>query len=181
MALVLLIGGARSGKSALAVRLARSSRRPVVFVATAEARDEEMAARIRRHQAERPAEWHLVEEPLALRAALEQAEPDAFVIVDCLSLWVANLLERGTNAEAIEQEAEAGALLAAGRASPTVAVTNEAGLGVVPVSALGRSFRDVLGRVNALWAEQAADAAFVVAGRLLSLPRAEASLPRLDD
>jgi adenosyl cobinamide kinase/adenosyl cobinamide phosphate guanylyltransferase len=181
MALVLLIGGARSGKSAHAVRLARSSRRPVLFVATAEARDEEMAARIRRHQSERPAEWQLVEEPLAVRAALERAEPEAFVVLDCLSLWVANLLERGTAPAAIEQEAKAVARLAAGRAAPTLAVTNEVGLGVVPVSRLGRSFRDVLGRVNAAWAEQAVDAAFVVTGRLLSLARPESSLLGLDD
>jgi adenosylcobinamide kinase/adenosylcobinamide-phosphate guanylyltransferase len=181
MALVLLTGGARSGKSALAVRLARFSARPVVLIATAEARDEEMAERIRRHRAGRPKEWRVVEEPIDLRGALAQAEQGAFVVVDCLSLWVANLLERGSNVDAIGQEAKAAALLAASRGSPTVAVTNEVGLGVVPVSALGRSYRDVLGRVNAAWAEQAAEAAFVVAGRLLPLARPEDVLSGLHD
>jgi adenosylcobinamide kinase/adenosylcobinamide-phosphate guanylyltransferase len=181
MALLLLVGGARAGKSALALRLARSSRRPVVFVATAEARDEEMAERIRRHRAERPQGWRVVEEPVDLRRAFEQVDAGAFVVLDCLSLWIANLLERGVEAEAVEAEATAVALLAAARTSPTVAVTNEVGLGVVPGTPLGRSYRDLLGRVNAIWAEHASDAAFVVAGRVLPLARPEAVLSRHDD
>lgn len=181
MALLVLIGGARSGKSALAVRLGRSSTRQVVFVATAEARDEEMAERIRRHQAERPGGWRLVEEPSDLRGALSQADLEAFVVIDCLSLWVANLLERGSDPAEVEREAAAIAALAAARESPTVAVTNEVGLGVVPVSRLGRSYRDVLGRVNAAWVAKADDAAFVVAGRLLPLTAPEAVLSGIDE
>jgi adenosyl cobinamide kinase/adenosyl cobinamide phosphate guanylyltransferase len=181
MALVLLLGGARSGKSALAVELARSSRRPVVFVATAEPRDEEMAERIQSHRAARPPEWEVVEEPVDLRGALARADAESLVVVDCLSLWVANLLERGSGAAEIEGEAEAAALLAVGRGGPTVAVTNEVGLGVVPARPLGRAYRDVLGRVNAAWAEHADDAAFVVAGRVLSLAPPERLLAALDD
>jgi adenosylcobinamide kinase / adenosylcobinamide-phosphate guanylyltransferase len=181
MALLVLIGGARSGKSALAVRLARSSARPVVVVATGEARDEEMAERLRRHRAERPGDWRVIEEPTDLGGALGQADADAFVILDCLSLWVAHLLERGSDPAEVEQAAAAIAALAAAREAPTVAVTNEVGLGVVPASRLGRSYRDVLGRVNAAWIAKADDAAFVVAGRLLSLTAPEAVLSGLDE
>lgn len=180
MPLMLLIGGARCGKSALAVRLARASGRAVVFLATAEARDEEMAERIRLHRADRPGDWATVEEPIELRRALAQTDRDAFAVVDCLSLWVSNLLERGWTAEAIEAEAAAVTTLAAARPGPTVAVTNEVGLGVVPVTALGRSYRDLLGRVNAIWAAGADRAVFVVAGRLVLLGSAEAVFSELD-
>src|SRR6185503_14956330 len=91
--LVLLLGGARSGKSRLAVRLARQRGGPVVFVATGEPGDDEMAERIARHRAERPPAWTTVEEPVALRDALAAAPDGATVVVDCLSLWVANLIE----------------------------------------------------------------------------------------
>ena len=166
MSLTFLLGGARSGKSSLAVRLAGKSGAPVVFVATGEARDAEMAERIARHRAERPAGWETVEEPLALAAALAAAPGDSCVVVDCLSLWVANLLERGEEAE----EAAAGAAaVAAARPGATIAVSNEVGLGIVPATPLGRRYRDVLGRVNAIWADAAAETFLVVAGRRLRL------------
>jgi adenosyl cobinamide kinase/adenosyl cobinamide phosphate guanylyltransferase len=167
MALMLLVGGARSGKSRLAVRLAGSHDGRVVFVATAEPRDEEMAERIALHRADRPSAWETVEEPVRLRAALETAPAGSTVVLDCLSLWVANLLERGT--EGIEAEARSAAGAAAGRAGDTIAVTNEVGLGVVPATPLGRHYRDVLGRVNAIWAEAADESYFVVAGKALRL------------
>ena len=93
--LTFLLGGARSGKSSLAVELARASEAPVVFIATGEAGDEEMAERIERHRAERPAGWTTVEEPRALADAIAATPDDACVVVDCLSLWVANTLDRG--------------------------------------------------------------------------------------
>jgi adenosyl cobinamide kinase/adenosyl cobinamide phosphate guanylyltransferase len=167
MSLVLLIGGARSGKSSLAVRLAAEAGAPVVFIATGEAGDAEMEERIARHRAERPETWQTVEEPVALRAALEAVPADSSVVVDCLSLWVANLLERG--AGDVEQESAAAADAAAARAAPTIAVTNEVGLGVVPPTPLGRAYRDVLGRVNATWAEAASESYFVIAGKALRL------------
>jgi adenosylcobinamide kinase / adenosylcobinamide-phosphate guanylyltransferase len=95
MALRLLLGGARSGKSALAVRLAQSWGGPVVFVATGEARDDDMAERIEQHRRDRPAGWTTVEEARELMAALKDTPDDAFVVVDCLSLWVANVMEAG--------------------------------------------------------------------------------------
>ncbi len=169
MALTVLLGGARSGKSSLAVRRARSLGGPVVFVATGEARDEEMAERIARHRDERDASWSTVEAPVDLAGALRAAPRDACAIVDCLSLWVANLLERDLGEGDVLALAAEAADLAAGRAGPTIAVGNEVGMGVVPVYELGRRYRDVLGRVNAIWVDRAAEAALVVAGRTLSL------------
>ena len=167
MSLVFLIGGARSGKSSLAVRLAAESGASVVFIATGEPRDAEMAERVDRHRAERPTEWETIEEPVALRGALEATPRESCVVVDCLSLWVANLLEDG--AGEIEEEARTAVAVAAARAASTIAVTNEVGLGVVPATPLGRAYRDVLGRVNAIWADAADEAYFVIAGKALRL------------
>jgi adenosylcobinamide kinase / adenosylcobinamide-phosphate guanylyltransferase len=172
MALTVLLGGARCGKSALAVRRARALGSPVVFVATAEALDDEMAERIRRHRAEREQDWSTVEAPLDLAAALMEVPTGACAIVDCLSLWVANLLQHGLDEGDLVDLAHEGADLAAGRAAPTIAVSNEVGMGVVPEHELGRRYRDALGRVNAIWAERAAEAYLVVAGRSLPLEAA---------
>jgi adenosylcobinamide kinase / adenosylcobinamide-phosphate guanylyltransferase len=169
MPLRLLLGGARSGKSALAVRLAESWGGPVVFVATAEARDADMAERIEQHRRDRPARWTTVEEPVELVAALGAAPADAFVLVDCLSLWVANAMETGWGEDRIHEAARAGVTLLSGRSSPSVVVSNEVGLGVVPATELGRTYRDVLGRVNAIFAEAADSAQLIVAGRALDL------------
>jgi adenosyl cobinamide kinase/adenosyl cobinamide phosphate guanylyltransferase len=164
--LVVLLGGARSGKSALAVRLAAERGAPVTFVATAQAGDQEMAERIRRHRRERPAEWSTIEEPLDLLAAVERAPASDTLIVDCLSLWVANVLE---TVDDVEDRGEAAAATAAARSGLTVAVSNEVGLGIVPATPLGRRYRDVLGRVNTIWADVADEAVLVVAGRALRL------------
>lgn len=168
MPLAVLIGGARSGKSALALQRA-SSADDVVFVATGEGRDEEMAVRIERHRRERPGHWETVEEPLALAAVLESSDGGACLVVDCLTLWVANLVEAGRTDDEIEVEATDAARAAAARPGATVVVTNEVGLGVVPDSPLGRRYRDVLGRVNAHFVSTADEALFVVAGRALPL------------
>lgn len=165
MTLVLLIGGARSGKSSLAVERAARADQPVVFVATGEAGDEEMAARIDQHRRERPAHWSTVEEPVELGRAVAAAPGTDVLVVDCLSLWVANVLERGTAEDAAGEAAR----LAAARPGLTIAVTNEVGLGIVPDNELARHYRDVLGRVNAIWAAAADEAYFVVAGRALRL------------
>ena len=168
MGLTFLVGGARSGKSSLAVRLAVESGRAVVFVATSEARDEEMAARIEVHRGERPPEWSTVEAPLDLADALAAA-PDACVVLDCLTLWTSNALEAGWSDEAVAEAAEQVAGLAAARKATTVVVSNEVGLGVVPDTPLGRRYRDVHGRVNAIVAAAAERACLVVAGRALEL------------
>ncbi len=168
--LVLLVGGARSGKSRLAVELAARNGGEVVFVATGEPSDDEMAARIEAHRAERPAGWQTVEEPRALARAVADAPPDATLVVDCLSLWVSNVLETASERE-IVAEAEAAARVAAGRMGLTVVVTNEVGLGLVPMHPVGRAYRDALGRVNAAWSAAADEAYLVVAGRRLALER----------
>lgn len=169
MSLTFLLGGARSGKSALAVERAQRWPGAVTVIATCEARDDEMAERIRLHRAARPASWTTVEEPLDLASAIQGVPAASALVVDCLSLWVANRLERGDEAAAIELDGDAAAALAANREALTVAVSNEVGLGVVPSTPLGRRYRDVLGRVNATWAAAAAESVFVVAGRTLPL------------
>jgi adenosylcobinamide kinase/adenosylcobinamide-phosphate guanylyltransferase len=170
MPLILLIGGARSGKSELALRLAADQSAPVVFIATAHAGDFEMAERIARHRRERPADWRTIEEPLRLRETIAEIESSMCVIVDCLTLWTANALEA---LGAADTEAQAAAVAEAASARPglTVAVTNEVGLGIVPDNLLGRSYRDLLGRVNTLWADAADHAYLLVAGRALTLRR----------
>jgi len=176
MPLTLLLGGAGAGKSRFAARLAEAAGGPVVVIATAEPRDEEMAERIRRHRERRPAEWATVEEPADLEGALSSAPEEAVAILDCLTLWVSNLIERGLSDRDIEDRAAKAASLAAARGAGTVAVSNEVGSGVVPTNALARRYRDLLGRVNAIWAETADRSALVVAGRLLPLAGPEALL-----
>jgi adenosylcobinamide kinase / adenosylcobinamide-phosphate guanylyltransferase len=167
VSLTFLLGGARSGKSTLAIELAARSDCAVTVIATAEALDDEMAHRIELHRADRPAGWETVEEPLELEDALARVVKEAAVIVDCLSLWVANLLEHGD--DAIEERSARAVAQVERRSAPTIVVSNEVGLGIVPVSELGRRYRDVLGRVNAQWAAAADEAFFVVAGRMLPL------------
>lgn len=170
----LLLGGARSGKSTLAVELGRRWGGAVVFVATArldadgaDGTDDDLAARVARHRAERPAHWVTVETTDVI-AAVGAAAPDALVIVDCVTLWIADVLlaAGGPRAEADAHEL-AGAL--ADRPAPTVLVSNEVGLGVHPGTALGREYRDVLGRVNTTLAAHADRALFLVAGRAVAL------------
>jgi adenosylcobinamide kinase / adenosylcobinamide-phosphate guanylyltransferase len=154
MTLVVLVGGARSGKSRLAAERAIAAERPVTFIATGEPGDEEMAARIARHRAERPEGWTTIEEPIDLRGALASVPDGETVVVDCLSLWVAN----GGDGE-----------VAPAREGLTIAVTNEVGLGIVPDNPLARAYRDDLGRVNAAWVAAADEAYLVVAGQMLRL------------
>ncbi len=168
MAVLLLLGGARSGKSALAVRLAQARNGPVWFVATAEARDEEMAARIRDHRAARPADWRVIEEPRELEAAVRLVPSEATVIIDCLTLWVANVMD-GCTPEQIADRASALGARCRARNGLTIVVSNEVGLGLVSPNPLGRAYRDVLGRVNTRWAEVAEEVLFLVAGRAVRL------------
>jgi adenosyl cobinamide kinase/adenosyl cobinamide phosphate guanylyltransferase len=174
MSLTVLLGGARSGKSALSSTLASSADRPVVVVVTAEPRDDEMAERIRRHRRSRPSAWTTVEAPIHLAKAVGEVAPDAFLVLDCLSLWVSNAIEAELSDEEIADEARGIASALAKREAPAVVVSNEVGLGIVPVNALARRYRDTLGRVNATFVAGAERAYLVVAGR--ALPLAEVTL-----
>ena len=167
MGFVLVLGGARSGKSDLALRLGVESARPVTFIATATPGDAEMADRIARHRATRPARWTTAEAPLDLCAAVGAAAAGDFVIVDCLTLWVSNLLGSGRAPEEITALAREVAGAMARRDG--VVVTNEVGLGVVPANELARTFRDALGRVNQVFAECSERALLMIAGRALEL------------
>lgn len=172
--MILLLGGARSGKSASAVRLAFQSALPVTFIATGEAGDDEMAERIARHRAQRPEAWATIEAPRELRAAVESVGADRFLIVDCLTLWVSNLLGVGRTAEQIVEEGRQVARSLSGRSA--VAVSNEVGLGIVPTNELARRYRDVLGAVNAVFAAEASRSLLMVAGRALEMSSVDALL-----
>jgi adenosylcobinamide kinase / adenosylcobinamide-phosphate guanylyltransferase len=169
MSLLLLIGGARSGKSRLAAEIAAEWSGPVAVIATGEARDEEMAERIRMHRALRPQAWTTIEEPVDLEAALGGVPDEALAVVDCLTLWVSNLIEKGLGDDEIEARARDAASLAGARGGDTVVVTNEVGSGIVPANALARRYRDLLGNVNSIWAGHSDRSALVVAGRILPL------------
>jgi adenosylcobinamide kinase/adenosylcobinamide-phosphate guanylyltransferase len=167
--LTLLLGGARSGKSAAAVAMASRWDGPVVVIATGEPRDEEMRARIKRHRAKRPPEWTTVEEPVDLEAALSTVPARACVVIDCLTLWVSNLMERGFSDDDIDERSDKAAATAAARDVPTIVVSNEVGWGIVPADPLTRRFRDALGRVNTSWASASAHTMLMVAGKMLPL------------
>ncbi len=166
--LTLLIGGARSGKSDLAVRIGERHPGDVTFIATAQAFDDDMSNRIARHRRERP-EWPVIEAPLALEDALALAPPDHLVIVDCLTLWVSNALLEGWDDNEVMLSAHDTAAVARGRQGSVVVVTNETGLGIHPDTELGRRYRDLLGRVNRCWAAVADRSLFLVAGRAVPL------------
>jgi len=164
---VLVLGGVRAGKSAFAVARARAHGGRVAFVATAEAGDEEMAARIARHRAERPPAWRTVEVPVALTSALAALEGEAdVVVVDCLNLWVANLLHKRPELTDSGLLAEAAQLEAAARRPrfSLILVSNEVGWGIHPETALGRRFRDTLGLVNQAVARAVDEVVLMVAG-----------------
>ena len=161
---LLILGGARSGKSRFAVT-GLPARGRVTVIATAEARDEDMAARISRHQAERSPQWATIEAPVDLVPRLSDALAAAdTVVVDCLTLWVSNLMLRGEDDAAIQKEAEALAALVAAPPAELRVVSNEVGLGVHPPTVEGLRFRDVLGLVNQRVAMAAHRVVLMVAG-----------------
>lgn len=176
----LILGGARSGKSRLAEQRAIAHGGLVTVIATAEAGDDEMAARIARHRADRPAHWRVIEAPIDLAGALiEAANPDGCIIVDCLTLWLSNLLTRDPVSLSAPHPAdhepgwqrELDALIDTLPALPgnIILVANEVGLGLVPESALGRLFRDEAGRLNQTVAAACDRVTFVAAGLPLTL------------
>lgn len=172
----MLLGGARSGKSALAVRWGHAFDGPVTYVATGWAGDDEMRQRIARHRAERPSHWTTIEERDDLAAALIVTEPGALVIVDCLTMWVANVFADLDDADVLAS-ADAIGVAAADRPAPTVIVSNEVGHGIVPGDAPTRRYRDLLGSVNTAVTAHADHAWLLVAGRMAALRAPPRQLP----
>ncbi|WP_454916360.1 bifunctional adenosylcobinamide kinase/adenosylcobinamide-phosphate guanylyltransferase [Xanthobacter sediminis] len=159
--LVLVLGGARSGKSGYAERLVTATPGPWAYLATAEALDAEMAERIALHRTQRETGWQTRDVPLALAPALDALPPEQPALVDCLTLWLTNhlLAEHDLDAESAALEAAL-----ARRPGFTVCVANEVGLGIVPDNALARTFRDAAGRLNQRLARRADQVVFMVAG-----------------
>lgn len=177
----LILGGARSGKSALAERRATDSGLEVIYIATAEAGDAEMARRIAHHRARRPASWNTLECPLTLATALaEQARHNRCLVVDCLTLWLSNLLFAGRAAKQAEAgdaidcpllTKETDALLGSVPSLPgqIILVSNEVGCGLVPPNALARLFTDEQGRLNQRMAAACDNVTLVAAGLPMAL------------
>ena len=163
----LVTGGARSGKTACALRLAEQSGLEKWMIATAEGGDAEMAERIAKHRAERGDGWRVVEEPLDLAGALEgEVQAGRVVVVDCLTLWLSNLMYHERD---IEQELVRLCNMVERSHDPLIFVTNELGMGLVPESSLGRAFRDLHGRMNQQVAERCDAATFVVSGMAMKI------------
>lgn len=186
---VLILGGARSGKSTMAERMAREIGGRVTYLATAQPLDEEMRRRIESHQAARPQGWRTVEEPLELGEAVKRAAPDSDVLlVDCLTLWLSNHLcqiqapessqewHQGIErlATSLEQTLSELAGVARSEAVTLLLVSNEVGLGLVPATPLGRAYRDLLGLVNRRLAAEADQVLLMVAGLPLDVKRLSA-------
>jgi adenosylcobinamide kinase/adenosylcobinamide-phosphate guanylyltransferase len=181
MTRTLILGGARSGKSGLAERLARASGKEVVYVATSYPGDAEMTARIAHHRARRPAEWQTVEEATALAATLRAVcAPERIVLVDCLTLWLTNLMfstqqdypDVGPIAfpqTFTDERAALLAWLADDAPGDVIFVSNEVGMGIVPYGAVSRAFVDEAGRLNQDVAAQCERVLFVAAGLPLAL------------
>lgn len=161
---ILLLGGARSGKSARALALAPA---PHVFIATGEALDDEMADRIRLHQQERGPDWTLVEEPLDLaRAIADHAADGTHVVIDCLTLWLSNLMHHDRDIAEATRALQTALTQAPGT---IILVSNELGLGLAPMERLSRQFRDAQGRLNQQIAQTATHVEFIAAGLPLTL------------
>lgn len=167
---VFITGGARSGKSRLAESLTEGFGTPLCYIATGEARDEEMAVRIAAHRARRGNGWQTVEEPIRLMEALKAAEGRfQAVLVDCVTLWLTNLLLSHEDADRALAEARALAALLPELTIPIVLVSNEVGMGIVPENALARSFRDLAGKANQTLAAAADEVYVTISGIPLKL------------
>lgn len=175
--MILLLGGARAGKSTYAMRLVQDDERAsgddICFIATAQGLDEDMTKRIARHRAERPTHWRTIEEPYQIDEALRMAAESEVVVVDCLTLFVSNWLMRYEDEHECEQFVRRITrdflAIARTRRQTIICVSNEVGLGVVPDTNLGRVFRDLLGRVNQEFAAAADEVYLIIAGLPLQL------------
>jgi adenosylcobinamide kinase/adenosylcobinamide-phosphate guanylyltransferase len=164
---ILVLGGARSGKSRYALALVEAVRSEHIFIATAEALDDEMSHRIERHKRDRGSSWETVEAPLQLPEAISQAgASDKAVLVDCLTLWLSNVM--GANLDVVRETDRLVESIESATV-PLVLVSNEVGMGIVPESPLGRDFRDEQGRLNQRIAACCDRVDFVAAGLPITL------------
>jgi adenosylcobinamide kinase/adenosylcobinamide-phosphate guanylyltransferase len=164
--LVLILGGARSGKSRHAELLTSRHPPPWTYIATAEPLDDEMRERISQHRERRDERWQVIEAPHALAEAVQQAPSDQPLLIDCLTLWLSNRLLAGAN---LDEEIVVLLDAFSARSAPTIVVSNEVGLGIVPDNALARRFRDAAGAANQALAALADRVEFIAAGLPLRL------------
>ena len=166
----LYTGGCRSGKSSLALEMAREASGNVCFIATCVPQDDEMRLRVKKHQEERPPCWQLIEEPIAVGDAISKVNPSAFpvILVDCLTLWVCNLMCQKKNSSITEEEmaAEAEKLVDSAKqyGGEVIFVSNEVGMGIMPANAMSRNYADLAGRCNQVVAKSANKVIFVSCG-----------------
>jgi adenosylcobinamide kinase/adenosylcobinamide-phosphate guanylyltransferase len=172
----LILGGVRSGKSRYAGELAAAQRRGVTVIATAAAQDEEMAARINAHRASRPAQWSVIEEPLRLAAALRTAAaPSGVIVVDCITLWLSNLLCL-EDEDVLRRECASLIDTLPALGADCILISNEVGFGIIPASALARRFADEAGALHQRLAQQCDRVILMVAGLPMTLKTADSSL-----
>lgn len=164
-----IIGGARSGKSSYAIELAKKLGKKVAFIATCEPLDREMKRRAELHKKRRPSFWYTFEETKNIIALLKKLDPKfKVVIIDCLTLFISNLLSRGLKDEAIEDQIEKILKILKSAKYKSIIVSNEVGLGIVPANHLARRFRDLAGRINQIVAKKADSVIFMISGLPLS-------------
>ena len=172
-----ILGGARSGKSRYAEGLGRGHKGKPAYIATAEITDEEMRERIERHRVERGAAWRTIEAPIELVSALREADaPKSFTLVECLSVWINNLMYHGRDVAA---EVEQLCAILTGVKGHVVIVSNEVGLGIVPDNALARRFRDEAGRAHQAIAQVADEVVFIAAGLPMTLKKPQPAAKRV--
>ncbi|MFZ3072864.1 MAG: bifunctional adenosylcobinamide kinase/adenosylcobinamide-phosphate guanylyltransferase [Thermodesulfobacteriota bacterium] len=162
-----ILGGARSGKSDFALRHAESLNlrgKTPVFLATAKMLDIEMKKRIAEHKKKRPKRWKTIEEPVNIESEIKKAGEGTVILVDCLTLWLSNLLDAGMNDASILREAKKTAKAGALAKADVIMVSNEVGMGLVPITEIGRRFRDLAGTVNRIMAEKADEVFYLAAG-----------------
>lgn len=163
--IILVLGGARSGKSAYALKLAKKDKKKVIFIATCQALDKEMSERIRLHKKTRPRDWKTLEEPYQVSDLLRKTGVEyEIILIDCLTLLVSNLMLKGLRYEAICKEVNIILSILRKTDGLVVIVSNEVGLGIVPDNKLARDFRDIAGKINQVVAKESDEVFFMVSG-----------------
>lgn len=166
---ILLLGGARSGKSSFAESLATRRAAPVTVIASAQAFDEDMRARIVAHRRSRPGSWRTIEEPIEIASALARVPAAETALVDCITVWLGNMFHYDRTEADVHVEVGRFIETMSQRRGTTIVVSNEVGLGIVPLTELGRTYRDVLGRVNTQLSKGVDRSLLLIAGRALEL------------